>query len=66
MREGFASIAAIFGTIFSFAFGVWQEPLTLLLVCMAVDYISGIAASVRDKSGLSSLVGSWGLARTRD
>ena len=63
MREGFASIAAIFGTIFSFAFGVWQESLTLLLVCMAVDYISGTAASVRDKSGLSSLVGSWGLAR---
>ncbi|MFC5529883.1 phage holin family protein [Cohnella yongneupensis] len=47
----------------SFAFGTWSEPLTFLLVVMAIDYITGITAAVRDGSGLDSRVGFWGLLK---
>lgn len=64
MKEYIAvSLFAVIGSIVSFSFGIWQESLTLLVVCMAVDYISGVAASLKEKRGLSSVVGSWGLAR---
>lgn len=57
------SLVAIIGSMIGFAFGAWHQSLTLLLVCMAVDYISGMAASLREGRRLSSLVGWWGLAR---
>ncbi|QJC51538.1 phage holin family protein [Paenibacillus albicereus] len=64
MKDGLAvPLAAVIGSIVSFAFGIWHESLTLLLVCMAVDYITGISASIKERRGLSSIVGSWGLAR---
>ncbi|QGG55694.1 phage holin family protein [Paenibacillus sp. B01] len=64
MKDGLAvPLAAVIGSIVSFAFGIWHESLTLLLVCMAVDYITGISASLKERRGLSSIVGSWGLAR---
>ncbi|OXM16946.1 phage holin family protein [Paenibacillus herberti] len=64
MKENIAvSLFAVIGSIVSFSFGIWQESLTLLLVCMMVDYISGIAASLKEGRGLSSTIGFWGIAR---
>lgn len=40
-----------------------MESLTLLVVCMAIDYVSGITASLKEGKGLSSMFGAWGLAR---
>ncbi|NBD25851.1 holin [Paenibacillus sp. T1] len=47
----------------TFSFGIWPESLTLLLVAMGVDYVTGTTAAIREKRGLNSSVGSWGLAR---
>lgn len=52
MKDGLAvPLAAVIGSIVSFAFGIWHESLTLLLVCMAVDYITGISASLKERRG---------------
>ncbi|XEC93264.1 holin family protein [Paenibacillus tarimensis] len=57
-----SSISGVIGVIISFAFGYWPEALTLLLVAMGIDYITGVAAAVKEKK-LNSDVGFWGLAR---
>lgn len=57
------TFAAISGAIVTFAFGGWDQLLSLLAVAMAIDYITGIAAAVRSGTGLNSNVGFWGLAR---
>lgn len=58
-----SGICALVGSIITFSFGVWPETLTFLLVAMGVDYVTGVAASLKEKKGLSSLTGAWGLAR---
>ena len=55
--------AAVVGSIIAFSFGIWSEMLTLLVVFMGVDYISGVAAAVRSGAGLNSTVGFWGLGK---
>lgn len=57
------SAGAVIGSILMFSFGIWPESLTLLLVAMGIDYLTGLAAALAEKRGLSSVVGSWGLAR---
>lgn len=57
------STCGLLGSIVTFAFGSWMESLTFLLVAMGVDYVTGVAASLKMKKGLSSSLGSWGLAR---
>lgn len=52
---------ALIGAVISFSFGVWNESLTFLLVLMAIDYITGVAAAIKDGSGLNSNIGFWGL-----
>jgi toxin secretion/phage lysis holin len=54
-------ICIIMGTVISFSFGLWTESLTFLLVVMAIDYLTGIVAAVREGSGLNSNIGFWGL-----
>lgn len=51
------------GAFISFAFGGWTEAMTFLFLAMAVDYFSGIAASIKEGKGLNSAVGFWGLAK---
>jgi toxin secretion/phage lysis holin len=46
-----------------FSFGGWTESLTVLLLAMAVDYVTGVTAAVKMKRGLNSVIGAWGLAR---
>ena len=59
----YCSVSAIFGSMLTFSFGMWPESLTLLIVAMGIDYVTGITAAIREKQGLSSSIGSWGLAR---
>ncbi|WP_052475812.1 phage holin family protein [Cohnella kolymensis] len=51
----------LLGSTMTFAFGQWTETLTLLSVLIAIDYITGVTAAIRDGSGLDSKVGFWGL-----
>lgn len=55
--------AGAIGAVITFAFGGWTEALILLFVLMAADYVSGIAASIKEGKGLNSAVGFWGLGK---
>ncbi|MFD1953480.1 holin family protein [Paenibacillus thailandensis] len=57
------SVSGLLGAVVTFSFGMWTEALTFLLCAMGVDYITGIAAALREGKGLNSGVGFWGLAR---
>jgi toxin secretion/phage lysis holin len=56
-------VTAALGSVISFSFGIWPESLTVLLVLMGIDYISGVAAAIKTGGGLSSKTGFWGLAK---
>ncbi|WP_308634833.1 phage holin family protein [Paenibacillus silvisoli] len=56
------SVTALFGSLLTFSFGMWPESLTLLLVAMGTDYITGITAAVKEKR-LNSSIGAWGIAK---
>ncbi|MFD0674216.1 holin family protein [Cohnella sp. GCM10027633] len=58
-----ASISIVLGSVITFAYGSWSEPLTFLLVVMAIDYLTGITAAIREGTGLDSSVGFWGLLK---
>jgi toxin secretion/phage lysis holin len=58
----FSSAGAVIGSILSFAYGGWSEALTALVVAIGVDYVTGVAAAIKRKQGLSSAVGFRGLA----
>jgi toxin secretion/phage lysis holin len=53
---------AIFGAVTSFLFGGWSHLLSVLLVLVALDYVSGVAAAAKEGK-LRSDVGLWGIAR---
>lgn len=55
--------SALLGSVLAFSFGGWTESLTLLLVLMGVDYVTGVIAAIRGGTGLNSSVGFWGLAK---
>lgn len=54
-------VCALLGAVVSFSFGIWSESLTLLLILMAIDYFTGVAAAIKTGSGLNSNIGFWGL-----
>ncbi|MDB4866768.1 MAG: holin [Cohnella sp.] len=56
-------ISFVLGSVLAFSFGVWPESLTLLVVLMGIDYITGVTAAIRGGSGLNSQTGFWGLAK---
>src|SRR6185437_11253877 len=57
------SVTALMGSLLTFSYGLWSESLSLLLVAMGVDYLTGVAAALKEKKGLNSAIGSWGLAK---
>ncbi|MDR6553843.1 phage holin family protein [Paenibacillus qinlingensis] len=59
----FNLITATLGLIATYAFGGWNELIGLFLMAILVDYITGMAASIKEQQGLNSQVGFWGLAR---
>ena len=51
MKETACTLVGIIGSAFCWAFGGWDSALAALMVCMAVDYISGsLVALVFHKS----------------
>ncbi|PWW01263.1 toxin secretion/phage lysis holin [Paenibacillus cellulosilyticus] len=59
----FCSMVAVVGTSVNYAFDALPQSLTLLLVAMGIDYLTGITAAMKEKQGLNSQIGSWGLTR---
>ncbi len=57
-----AAASGTVGSIVTFAFGGWSDALSLLLVAMGIDYVTGLASALRRRQ-LSSSAGFWGLAR---
>ncbi|CAM2950457.1 phage holin family protein [Paenibacillus sediminis] len=57
------SAVAFGGSLVTYLTGGWSESLSFLLFVIAVDVISGVSASVKEGKGLSSAVGSAGLAK---
>jgi len=57
-----SSAGAIIGSVLSFAYGGWSEALTALVVAIGIDYVTGVAAAIKRKQGLSSAIGFRGLA----
>ncbi|CAI6014711.1 phage holin family protein [Cohnella sp. JJ-181] len=54
---------ALLGSAITFSFGMWNEALTLLVVAMGVDYVTGVYAAITDGPGLNSRTGFKGLAK---
>lgn len=55
-------IVAVIGTGFTWLFGAWDMALTILIIFMILDYITGILKGYINKE-LSSDIGLKGLAR---
>ncbi|AOZ93944.1 phage holin family protein [Paenibacillus crassostreae] len=56
-------MTGIIGTILTFSFGSWNQLLNIFLVVIIIDYITGVLAAIKNKSGLNSKIGFWGLTR---
>lgn len=39
------TVAGVVGTVVTYLFGEWSDPLQLLIVAMIIDYVSGVAAA---------------------
>ncbi|MBD0379729.1 phage holin family protein [Paenibacillus sedimenti] len=63
IQIGFNFLTASLGTLLTYAFGGWNELMSLFLLAIAVDYFTGIAASVKEHKDLNSQVSLWGLLR---
>ena len=61
-KVAFDSIVAVAGTAVGYVFGGWDVSLTVLLILIIADYISGVLAAVSDKN-VSSAVGFKGIAK---
>jgi toxin secretion/phage lysis holin len=57
------TMGGIIGTIFAFSFGGWNQTLHIFLVVIIIDYITGVLAAVKTRSGLNSKIGFWGITR---
>lgn len=54
---------ALLGSASTYLFGEWSELISFFLLVIVIDYLTGIAASLKVGNGLSSNVGFWGLAK---
>jgi toxin secretion/phage lysis holin len=57
------TLSGVIGTLVSYAFGGWSGMLEILLWAFVVDYVSGVAASIKSGRGLKSSIGFWGLIK---
>lgn len=55
--------AAVLGASISYAFGGWSELLSFFLLAIVIDIVTGTLASIREGRGISSAIGSAGLAK---
>lgn len=70
MKELFYTMIAAIGTVAAYLFGGWSQILTILLLLMGVDYLSGLivagvfhASEKTENGGLESRAGWKGLCR---
>jgi toxin secretion/phage lysis holin len=54
---------ALVGSVSTYFWGGWSELISFFLLAIVIDWVTGIAASIKEGTGLSSSVGSWGLAK---
>lgn len=47
----------------AYSFGEWTQLHHFFLLVIAVDYVTGVAASLKEGKGLSSAFGFWGIAK---
>lgn len=59
MKEGFCTLAGILGAALCRAFGGWDAAMAALLMCMAVDYISGSLVALVFHKSTKSETGSY-------
>lgn len=60
---GFNAIVGVTGAVLNYMFGGWSELVQLFLLLIAIDYVTGIAASLKMGQGLNSAKGFWGIWR---
>lgn len=51
------------GTVIYYFFGFWNELLSVFVIALIIDYISGIIASLKNKKKLNSNYGFWGITK---
>lgn len=51
------------GAAIGYAFGAWSQLLNFFMLVIVIDYVTGIAASIKEKKGLNSNFGFWGIAK---
>ncbi|WP_420848755.1 phage holin family protein [Paenibacillus antarcticus] len=54
---------ALLGSVGTYLLGGWSELISVFLLAIVIDYVTGLAASIKEGNGLSSKVGFWGLAK---
>ncbi len=62
MKETFCTILGLLGSALCWAFGGWDAAMTALVICMAVDYISGSLVALVFHNSRKSETGSYNSA----
>lgn len=62
MKEKFCTLLGILGGAAAWAFGGWDAALLALLICMAVDYISGSLVALVFRNSPKSETGAYNSA----
>lgn len=62
-QKVFYFVLAYIAIIVEYAFGSWSEALSFLCLLVAVDYLTGISASIKEGSGINSNKGFWGIGK---
>ena len=62
MKETVCTVFACVGAAFSWAFGGWDAALAALVICMAVDYVSGSLVALVFHNSRKSESGSYNSA----
>lgn len=58
---GFNAAIGILGATIQYMFGGWNDLVQLFFLLIVVDYVTGLAASLKMGKGLSSAKGFWGI-----
>mgnify|MGYP003301178104 CR=1 FL=1 len=62
MKQSICTVFGLLGAAFSWAFGGWDTALAALVICMAVDYISGSLVALVFHNSPKSKTGSYNSA----
>jgi len=62
-ETGLYGFLAFLGSMISSSLGGWTPELTLMVILMGADYVTGIFASLREGRGITSSISFWGLLK---